>query len=264
MTNNIIKFYSSHPENKNQLLYRPSAVKNDIPKWFLDKDKHKKNNNGMYELDFFKTQDGKSISHRIPSWKSCPAMLDIFLSGYYLYTPCDITIQRYDCECDDHSPHFVTFDDKWKDNNGSPAICFVRGKEDGLPTPEGYSEYTLTWRPNWFFQLPEGYTALATHPMNIPNLPFKTISGFMDSSNILSTPFGQIPFFIKKDWFGLIPAGTPYLQIIPIKNEQWTSDVIDQSDEEIKNLLIKKHNEYYIGNGITKYKEQDWLKKDYK
>jgi hypothetical protein len=98
--------------------------------------------------------------------------------------------------------------------------------------------------------------------MNIPNLPFKTMSGFIDSTNPLIGN-GNIPFYLKKNWEGVIPAGTPYAQVIPIKNESWKSEIINYSLEEMLDQINKKEKDYMIGHHLTRYKEKDWTKKTY-
>lgn len=261
MTNNVIKFHSFHSENKNAMQYRPQPVKNHIPKWFLDKEKFRRKADGSYETYFF-TKNGETIEHKYPTWKSCPAILDIFTSGYYLFTPCDIEIKMNEIISKEDEPVSLIFDDKWKRPTFGPPICQGRGIEDGLPYPEGYYSYTYTWLLNWFTQVPEGYTVLFTHPINIENLPFKTISGFIDSANILLGT-GRFPFYIKENWQGIIPAGTPFAQVIPIKNESWNSEIVEHTDEECFELRNKMHEEYRIGKGLTPYKDLDWLKKSY-
>jgi hypothetical protein len=255
MSENIIKFHSCHPSNNINNLYRPEPVQKHIPKWFLDKDKHAQNPDGTYKIDFFRNRETDAYEvHRIPSWKSCPAILDIFSSGYYLFTPCDITFKE-NLE--------IEYDDDWKSIGGSWAFCFPRGDEADMPTPYGYSTQTFAWHPNWFMEVPKGYTVLFTHPMNIHELPFRTMSGFIDASNIL-TGSGNASFYIQENWTGTIPAGTPYAQVIPIKNDAWVSEIVDHTNEEILDHRNTKSENYLIGPGITKYKQLDWLKKHYK
>lgn len=275
MENNIIKFHSSHISNHDNE-YLPIPTKKYIPQWYRDKEKYHKNED-MYELAFANI-NGKYVAHRRPTWKSCPALLDVFITGYYLLTPCDITFKNFNPEhvnsCNEnhiHPPLEFSYDKKWQQVNYenslgkisiSKSFCNFRGIEEGLPNSDQYYNFTYAWIPNYFTQVPEGYTVLYTHPLNVPDLPFQTVSGFIDSSNIL-VGAGIVPFYIKKNWEGIIPAGTPYAQIIPIKNETWSSQIINYSEEELANQNHKKLNEYAIGVNLTKYKEIDWLKKEY-
>lgn len=266
---NLIKFNSRHPNNINAKEYRPIPVKDYMPEWYRKKDKFKKEKDGKYRL-MFKNINGNIEIGRVVTWKSCPALLDVFISGYYLLTPCDIEIKNNNGEIEIVLPKewqqakpwlYKSYDNPdFEIKHG--GFCALRGYEKDFPTPEGYEEIHFRWFTNWTAQVPEGYTTLYTHPLNLDYLPFKTISGFIDSSNELVGP-GNVPFFLKKGWTGIIPAGTPYVQIIPIKNESWQSEIIDFSMEEIKNIFeIKESNEKSTKE--NKYKKDYWLKKNYK
>lgn len=258
---NKIKFHSFHSANKNNMQYKPAPVKNHIPKWFLEKDKFRKNADGSYQIVSF-VKNGETINHKYPTWKSCPALLDVFTSGYYLLTPCDIEVVDNKKNSDSDAPLLLNFSDEWKNPEFGPPICQPRGIEDGLPYPEEYHNYTYTWILNWFTQVPEGYTVFFTHPINIENLPFKTISGFIDSANILLGT-GRFPFYVKKNWKGIIPAGTPFAQVIPMKNESWESEIVEHTVEEMFSMRKQMQEEYRVGNALTPYKDLDWLKKHY-
>ena len=254
MENNIIKFHSAHPANNDNDMYRPEPVKNNKPQWFLDKDKYSKDANGKYYTDLFRNRETGNLEvQKIPSWKSCPAMLDIFSSGYYLFTPTDITFKE-NLE--------IEYDDKWKSGGVGWKFCNPRGIETEMPYPEGYSASTFAWVPNWYMEVDKDYTVLLTHPININDLPFKTMSGFIDASNTLMGS-GNISFYIKENWTGIIPAGTPYAQVIPFKNEPWSSEIVNYTNEQIQENAKNKFEKYLIGPGITRYKQDDWLKKHY-
>jgi hypothetical protein len=47
------------------------------------------------------------------------------------------------------------------------------------------------------------------------------MAGIVDSDKYHGA--GNIPFFLKEEFEGLIPKGTPYAQIIPIKRAEWTT-----------------------------------------
>lgn len=267
--NNIIKFHSRHPSNINNK-YEPVSVKEYMPDWYTKKEKYKKNKHtGLYELAFKNVGSSYSMG-RVHTWKSCPAILDTFMSGYYLLTPCDVEIIKNDGG-NTSSPYSVNLPEEWSkalssyDTKTSGAshggFCNVRGYEEGFPTPYGYEELHFRWFPNWSFQVPEGYTTLCTHPLNLNNLPFRTIGGFIDCSSEFVGP-GNIPFFIEKNWHGLIPAGTPYMQVIPIKNESWSSETIHYSKEEMIDHFNKKEKLNQLIH-INKYKQDYWLRKEY-
>ena len=72
-------------------------------------------------------------------------------------------------------------------------------------------------------ELPEGYSALYTHPLNRFELPFLTMSGIVDNDHVRLP--GTMPFFFLKAVTGIIPAGTPYAQIFPFRREHWQSEI---------------------------------------
>lgn len=245
---NKITFYSKRKQNIGNS-HTPEPSKNTIPEWFTSADKHKKMPNGLYELGLF-MEDGKQIVERVLSWKSCPALLDAVLSGYILKTPVDININQVDGK-----PVIVNAEE-------CSYFCGIRGYQDGFPTPDGYENLQLNWIVNWMPKVPEGYTTLWTHPLNAFDLPFISVSGFIDTESYIQK--GKLPFFIKKDFEGVIPAGTPYIQVFPIKNEKWEMDLKSYTEEEIEQNDIMDFNEYNPQNSSkSNYKKKFWVKKQY-
>jgi hypothetical protein len=98
---------------------------------------------------------------------------------------------------------------------------------------------------------------LITHPLNRHDLPFTTLSAVVDGGLVLD-PNGNIPFYIKKDFEGVIPKGTPIIQIIPFFQENWSS-------KKIKNLTKKgdQHGKMSASILFGWYKKTFWTKKHY-
>jgi len=261
MADNTIKFHSCNNLNNESQDYRPSPVKNHIPNWFSEKDKYVKNEDGTYSSMSVRVPSGNQIQIKIPSWKSCPAFLDVFISGYYLFTPCDITIKT-NKENSENDPITLELGGEWNKQNNHLRFCKLRGDDEGLPKPDGYYEKTFAWFPNWSTQVPKGYTIFLTHPINIPNMPFQTMSGFIDSYTVLNGT-ANTPVYFKEGWEGTIPAGTPYAQLIPIKNESWESEILEYTKEELKENFKHYLEEYMTESGITNYKANEWSKKRY-
>lgn len=216
----------------------PSPTSKNIPKWFLKKSKYKEENGQVL------------IAHgeKQRSWKACPAINDGFVSGYVFKTPCDILIRK-------HEGSYSVLTEK-----GFEPFCGVRGKEEGFPTPPGYSDIHLYWISPWIANVPKGYTALFLHPLNRNDLPFLTIPGFIDCEEF-SLP-GRNPFFIKEGFEGFIPAGTPYVQIIPFKQEEWEMEIKVNTKKEIE-MMKDLEEERFISETRTDYKKKYWVRKKY-
>ena len=88
--------------------------------------------------------------------------------------------------------------------------------------PIGCHEDTFVWIFPTAIKLPKGYSALITHPLNRFDLPFVVASGIIDDGYAMAK--GNYPFFIKKDFNGIIKQGTPIAQVLPFKRESWVSE----------------------------------------
>lgn len=139
---------------------------------------------------------------------------------------------------------------------GKPPQLSYRDTTDIAIGPE-YHQIEFVWKRYWAIELPKGYSALITTPLNRTHLPFLTLSGIVDFDSYQHMQVGNIPFFIKRDFVGVIPAGTPMFQIIPIKREEWTSDI--QNYDET--FWTKKTEELESSEGY--YKKQFWNRKKF-
>jgi hypothetical protein len=66
-----------------------------------------------------------------------------------------------------------------------------------------------------------------------------------------------LPFYIKKNFEGLIPVGTPMFQILPIKRDSWKT-TSEKYSVEIPKRLSKQRKVFW-----EFYKKNMWQKKYY-
>ena len=209
-----------------------------VPKWYKDL-RHFHNNK---PIDMETGKIAKTV-------KNCTPFLDSLTTGYAITLPHDLAVGR--------------------DENGN---AWFAGSHDGeslitkrenkynptVPMPNGYDEAELAWRLPTAISVPVGCSFIFTHPMNRFDLPFLTLTGVIDGGFVLNA-LGNVPFFIKKDFEGVIEKGTPIAQIIPFEHSRWVS-------EEQKGLLEigENHNANLISK-ITNgwYKKTWWVKKEY-
>jgi hypothetical protein len=177
------------------------------------------------------------------SVKSCVPFLDSFLTGYTFDLWCDIQV-KYE---NDHP--ILTW--AHKVHELSPAVYRPDAK---LPVQDGFLPFIFSWISHWGIKTPKGYSSLFTHPLNRTDLPFTTTSGIIDTDNW--GIWGRQPFSLKKDWEGIIPAGTPLIQVIPFKRDNWKSE-IDLSLTEWAFYEDIKRSSKFKGY----YKSKYWTKK---
>ena len=126
-----------------------------------------------------------------------------------------------------------------------------------LPRPAGHHNTHYAWNNVVGFKVPKGYSVLVTHPLNRFDLPFTTLSGIADAD----TPMGggNIPFFMKNDFEGIIPKGTPIAQIIPFKRDDWKREDSNPDFAEESRVLNWKARAVLHGY----YKKTAWHKKSF-
>jgi hypothetical protein len=214
----------------------PKPTKSYIPDWF-------KNIAGVNEKNMEINEMGNPNSNV----KNCIPFLDILTAGYIQETWTDIHIES------DEDGHVIY-------NQSSivaPEIMSSRNRVD-LPVEKYYYNFEFTWSQVWMPKLESGYSCLILSPINRPELPFYTASAIVDSDKMNYAYGGNLPFYIKKGFTGLIPAGTPMYQIIPFKRESWKMQV-EKFDDEKAMIGANELRKNFIGS----YKKRLWSKKEF-
>jgi len=138
-----------------------------------------------------------------------------------------------------------------------PTIMNHRNKVS-IEINDSYYPVEYVWQRQWTARLPKGFSLLITQPHNRLDLPFTTLSGLVDADSFHHTPVGNIPFFIKNGFQGLIPAGTPMYQMIPVKRENWESVLEPFNEIESSQLNNQVRRKFYGA-----YRDMFWNKKHY-
>ena len=243
METNKVNFFSNKNWLNSESDSKPKPIIKTIPEWYRKMDRFAKN---PITKDFFIGED----KGKIPTWKACPAIFDIMGTGYTYVTPCDLNFF-----IDKNNKIAVEVEDKKYIN-----FCSARPKMDGFVTPIGYRDEHFAWFPDWAMRLPEGYSAIYSQPFNRFELPFLTTSGIIDNDKI-DLP-GTMPFFISKEFVGIIPKGTPFVQIIPFKRENWESEITTFTLLEIIKRNKENTDKYRKPDGGI-YKNEVWEPRKY-
>jgi hypothetical protein len=152
-------------------------------------------------------------SHPDLTIKKCIPVLDAFTSGYYLITENDL-----EWKLDDDGNHICICDAKLVDGGVKPVTMHPYEQIRGIELGGIYNEYAYKFYNPYVIKTPPGYSCIFTHPFN-QIMPFYTLTGVVDTDmHPLSV---QFPFLMLKDYTGIIKAGTPIVQIIPFKREDW-------------------------------------------
>lgn len=219
---------------------KPDLIKKFIPEWYKKAETHFSSEEDLaIEEGTQKTSAGL---------KTCVPFLDAMVSGYALVVPFDIYVGK--TENGD-------LDIKWNAPQGWENFVEERPRQSGstMPRPAGHAPNHMVWSGRWGIKAPRGYSVLVTHPLNRQDLPFTTSSAIMDSDKFFGN--GNIPFFIKEDFVGVIEKGTPFAQIIPIKRKRWKMIY----NPALKDAIQKHGHDVRKKEGT--YKKKYWHRKEY-
>lgn len=221
MADNIIQFYPWGDSSK-KLIPPTAAKKNIAPYWKDMPSYHGKNDAELVR---------KGIANRrnvFLSLKHCMPYFDAMIAGYHYILHADIEVKL--------------------DENGLPKLSWQSEVDPAgdrvlkeMPVPHGHYEAHFGWQMYWGIQMPHGYSAMITHPVNRYDLPFTTVSGIVDF-DVYPLP-GNVSFHIKDNFKGVIEAGTPIMSIIPIKREDWRSEINNDPDFFQRKLALTLEKE---------------------
>ena len=217
--------------------YYPKPASGSVPDWYK---------NMVSYLGNGKIPTGTKNTNA--TIKRCMPVFDAMTAGYILYTFTDIYVSQKD-----GYPYF-----NW---NSYVPIQF-HGIEQAPTHPsrgslKDFGLYPKFMNP-WAIKTPKGYSTLFTQPMHRESV-FTILDGVVDTDNYTS----QVNFpFVLNDWNfeGMIPAGTPMVQVIPFKRESWQMQIGNE-----KNLQeVNKINTYLLTSFFDSYKNKFRKPKEYK
>jgi hypothetical protein len=220
-----------------EFLEKPKPAKNYLPDWYKESDAFiggKLNFNNGYNPDI----------------KLCMPYFDTLTSGYIVELYQDIYVTR-------NSNGMQHIDVPEVSPLGIPAD---KQKSDiglNIPRPFHYSQNMWTWNMPWSVTTPKGYSTMFIHPINRYDLPFISTSGIVDTDMFALS--GNLPFFIKEDFEGIISKGTPIIQLIPFKRDNWNSRSEEYNDVETSKLKFLMRSVMFGA-----YKKMFWQRKEYK
>lgn len=173
--------------------------------------------------------------------KKCVPFLDAMTSGYMIVLSADVYVEGGEIQ---------------QVSKDMMATKHHDSQIGEMKVPYEYIRTPFKWMNYFIAKTPRGYSTMFTHPMNRPDLPFYTLSGIVDTDKFpLQVNF---PFFLRKDFIGIIPAGTPIAQAIPFKRQDWEMDLDVDSPYTEPAFATTMHNPPF-----AYYKKNFWSRKKY-
>lgn len=180
-----------------------------------------------------------------PTIKKCIPVLDVMTAGYIIVSPFDIYVSVIDGEIVYKYPGPA----QYKMIEGHP-------RKQGYLHPNAMEHPFPKWINPWGIKTPKGYSTLFIPPAHNPNPWFVALEGFVDTDTY-SAPV-NFPFILKNPGTEfLIPAGTPIVQAIPVKRDDWISELSND------NTSANESTKFLSANFFDRYKKKFWERKSY-
>lgn len=187
----------------------------------------------------------KIYPNRNHTMKHCIPLFDGLTAGYTVVFPYDVIVEQ---------------------KNNKPFLTWL-GPEDQIvkrtskafepmPTPIGFYNEMFAIRIPMSFKVPKGYSVLFTQPMNRFDLVTMTMSAIVDADSEIYS--GEAPFFLKEGFEGIIEQGTPIMQLIPFKRENWKREQVEGLNNKAN---INRSKSTSVLSGW--YKNNIWKRKSY-
>ncbi len=224
MKQKSIKFIASS-KNAYNVFDKPVSASKIIPEWY------KKTNKNIGNV-FSVGENGNALQ----TIKACMPVFDIMTAGYFITMPADAYFEKIDNE-------YKIF---WSTDLLSLIESHSITQYENIMIPDEYNNQVYKFVQPWIIKTPPGYSCLFISPTYRNDLPFHTLSAIVDTDKH-PVPV-NFPFFLKKDFSGMIEYGTPIVQVIPFKRESWNSEFSFDSNMKYENewqrAKIKISNRY--------------------
>jgi hypothetical protein len=222
--------------HENNLIERPKPASDFLPDWYKEALPYINGKKFPYDEKKMITNSGV---------KRCMPVFDALTAGYIMTTPYDMLIKK---EGDTQTIEFPA---------GNLVITAPIEQFQGHPDYKHESFGTRLNHP-WAIKTPKGWSILVMQPAH-RETPFSILPGIVDTDNY-NYPFNTFFKIRDPNFSGIIPAGTPYCQIIPIKRDNWKSKLGTYKDK----AKAKKDFDNLTIRYFDKYKKLWWKRKSYK
>ena len=214
---------------------KPYPAVKQLPKWFTESKPHADRtdypNDGKLH---FRNREANN------TYKKCVPLLDSLSAGYIIPLWADVSVEQIN-----GFPEMY-----WKTRHDIFSLHGSPSRE--IPAPEGYDQVVYKYHNCWIPQTPKGYSCLIISPLGYNNLAFKAVPAIVDTDS--STLELIFPMWVKTGFEGIVEKGTPMVQIIPFKRDDWDSTFDYYEDGEYYSVIEEKNfNSTMIGHYLKNH-----------
>ena len=232
-----MKIIFTDVHNVDGVLEKPKPATEYIPEWYKK------------SKSYINTENKKipSLESKpVATVKRCMPVWDMMTAGYIMETPYDIYVHRIE-----GAPYF-----QWGSND---ALAFQSMEQFQNHPYARDINYAVRINIPWSIKTPKGWSIMVMEPQHHEPSPLECASGIVDTDEF-SVPFNMFLKLRDPNFEGMIPAGTPFLQIIPFKRESWVSELGTENERNKFFSDIRKFQTVFF----DRYKKFWWVRKEYK
>jgi hypothetical protein len=163
--------------------------------------------------DWLRTMPAKAHSEihgrEIRTVKQCPPFVDAMAHGIMILLPCDVLVDR-----GSFSWHWDIPEPATAGHPRAPLSFHVAAQFADAPFATG--EAAIKFNSFWTVELEPGWSLFATHPVNRDDLPFRLISGLVDSDRFHDGGINFPAIWRQPEFSGVLPRGTPVAQCFAV------------------------------------------------
>lgn len=176
------------------------------------------------------------LENRIPnlSPKKCFPLFDAMTAGYLLRTWADMLVTQTS-----DGPVF-----KWKVT--VPMVEQHQRITRDMPAPVGYHPQVFKYEARMRTVTDRGYSMFVVPAWGHNPLTLHAVPGIVDSDG--PTTAFSYPFWVRADYEGVVPKGTPLAQIVPFRRESWVSHTAVESHEDYRAFDDANFNGTLVGH----------------
>ena len=195
------------------LLPRPVAAQDVLPNWLRE----------------MAPREHSPVHQRsIRTAKQCPPFIDAMRHGFTILLPCDVMVQdgrfSWDWALPPLTAHF---------HPRAPLNFHVPEQLLGTPLSHG-TRSAIKFNSFWTIETEPGWSLMAVHPINRDDLPFRLVSGLVDTDRFNAVGINFPAVWIDDAFNGRLPRGTPVAQCFPVRREAPTLVCETMSDQRLQ------------------------------
>ena len=155
--------------------------------------------------------------------KQCPPFVDAMAYGVLILLPCDVTVDRGSFSWAWNIPEPMTLG-----HPRAPLSFHVAAQFPDAPFARA-GQAAIKFNSFWTIELEEGWSLFATHPINREDLPFRLITGLVDSDRFYDGGINFPGVWTAAEFSGVLRKGTPIAQCfaVPRNDDRLVFDTLD-------------------------------------